>query len=173
MAKNADFESFLKDINPSETTISEASRLQNSLRDHLKTSENYKEIHRNTYLSGSYAKHTFIRPKKDSDSCDIDIIVETNHTIEDDPCTVLTELKDNLAERSCYKNVRIQNHSVGIEMSNFHIDVVPLAKDSKGMLYIGSSEDGQWRKTNPKGHISWSTDVNQEFSGDYKPLVKS
>ena len=55
MAKNADFESFLKDINPSETTISEASRLQNSLRDHLKTSENYKEIHRNTYLSGSYA----------------------------------------------------------------------------------------------------------------------
>lgn len=172
MAKNADFESFLKDINPSETTISEASRLQNSLRDHLKTSENYKEIHRNTYLSGSYAKHTFIRPKKDSDSCDIDIIVETNHTIEDDPCTVLTELKDNLAERSCYKNVRIQNHSVGIEMSNFHIDVVPLAKDSKGMLYIGSSEDGQWKKTNPKGHISWSTDVNQEFSGDYKPLVK-
>ena len=90
MANSADFESFLKDINPSESTIDEASRLHRNLRDHLKASETYGTVCKDTYLSGSYAKQTFIRPKKDTDSCDIDIIVETNRSINDSPqCCLL------------------------------------------------------------------------------------
>lgn len=89
MANSADFESFLKDINPSESTIDEASRLHRNLRDHLKASETYGTVCKDTYLSGSYAKQTFIRPKKGTDSCDIDIIVETNRSINDSPQCVL------------------------------------------------------------------------------------
>lgn len=172
MANNADFESFLKDINPSKSTIDEASRLHRNLREHLKTCDSYRNTHVDTYLSGSYAKQTFIRPKKDSDSCDIDIIVETTHSIDDSPYTVLYELEKAIRERSCYQNTRIQTHSVGVGMANFHLDVVPLAKDEDGLLYIGSRTDGTWKRTDPKGHISWSTEVNQGFDNDYKPLVK-
>lgn len=142
MTNSADFESFLKDINPSKSTIDEASRLHRNLRDHLKASETYGAICKDTYLSGSYAKQTFIRPKKDSDSCDIDIIVETNHSINDSPFCVLLELEDAIRERECYKNVRVQTHSIGIDMANFHLDVVPLVKDEDGLLYIGSKTDG-------------------------------
>lgn len=163
MANSADFESFLKDINPSKTTISEASRLHNNLRDYLKDSEAYKSIYSDSYLSGSYAKHTFIRPKKDSDSCDIDVVIETTHDTDEAPCDVLTELRDAILERPCYNNVRVQSHSVGIELANFHIDVVPLVKDQEGNLYIGSKDDGTWKRTDPKAHISWSTQVNNDF----------
>lgn len=109
---------------------------------------------------------------KDSDSCDIDVIVETNHSINDSPFCVLLELEDAIRERECYKNVRVQTHSIGIDMANFHLDVVPLVNDEDGLLYIGSKDDSEWRQTNPKEHLTWSTEVNKEFNGDYKPLVK-
>ena len=172
MANSADFESFLKDINPSKTTIEEASRLHRNLRDHLKESDTYGSVYQDTYLSGSYAKQTFIRPKKDSDGCDIDIIVETNHSIAVAPCNVLSELEGAIRERGCYQSVRMQTHSVGIDMANFHLDVAPLVKDEDGLLYIGSKDNGEWKQTNPKEHLTWTTEVNQGFNGDYKPLVK-
>lgn len=172
MASSADFESFLRDINPSKSTIDKASSLQRNLREHLRTCDSYRSTHVDTYLSGSYAKQTFIRPKKDSDSCDIDIIVETNRSTSDSPYTVLHELEQSIRERSCYQNTRIQTHSVGIDMANFHLDVVPLVKDEEGLLCIGSCSDGTWKQTNPKRHIRWSTEVNQEFDSNYKPLVK-
>ena len=172
MANSADFESFLKDINPSESTISEASRLHRNLRDHLQSCESYKSVYSNSYLSGSYAKHTFIRPKKNSDSCDIDVVVETTHDTDETPYNVLVELRNAILERSCYRNVRVQSHSVGIDLANFHIDVVPLVKDQEGNLYIGSKDEGTWQRTNPKAHISWSTQINNDFELNYKPLVK-
>lgn len=172
MANSTDFESFLKDINPSKSTIDEASRLHQSLRNHLKTCKSYKQIYIHSYLSGSYAKQTFIRPKKNSDSCDIDIVVEINRTTDDSPAFVLDELERALKLRSCYQNSTIQNHSVGIDMANFHLDVVPLVKDENGFLNIGSSKENIWKRTEPKKHISWTTDVNQGYENAYKPLVK-
>lgn len=172
MANSADFESFLKDINPSESTISEVSRLHRNLRGHLQSCESYKSAYSNSYLSGSYAKHTFIHPKKNSDSCDIDVVVETTHDTGETPYNVLAELRNAIPERSCYRNVRVQSHSVGIDLANFHIDVVPLVKDQEGNLYIGSKDEGTWQRTDPKAHISWSTQVNNDFELNYKPLVK-
>ena len=172
MANSADFKSFLKDINPNETTIKEASRLHRNLRDHLKESDAFAGVCLDTYLSGSYAKHTFIRPKTNSAACDIDIVVETSFSTADDPNAVLSELESAILERECYQNVRIQTHSVGIDMASFHLDVVPLVKDEDGLLYIGSSDDGGWMLANPKEHKAWSTEVNQGFGGNYKSLVK-
>lgn len=172
MANSRDFEFFLKDINPSKTTICEASRLHRTLRSYLKSSESYEKVYLDSYLSGSYAKHTFIRPEKDTDGCDVDVVVETTHDTSEAPYSVLSELRDALLERRCYKDVRIQSHSVGVELSGFHIDVVPLVKDEQRSLYIGSSNEGTWSKTNPRGHISWSAKVNRDFEENYKSLVK-
>lgn len=172
MANNTDFETFLKDINPSKSTIDEASRLHHSLREYLRTCDSYRSVYVDAYLSGSYAKQTFIRPKKDSDGCDIDVVIETNRSTGISPYDVLHELEQAIRTRGCYRNVRIQNHSVGIDMASFHLDVVPLVNDEDGALCIGSSQDGGWRCTDPKRHISWSSEVNQGFDNNYKPLVK-
>lgn len=172
MANSTDFESFLKDINPSKSTIDEASRLHQNLRNHLKTCESYKHIYVHSYLSGSYAKQTFIRPKKNSDCCDIDVVIETSRSTNDSPTFVLNELEKALKLRSCYQKTTIQNHSVGIDMASFHLDVVPLVRDENGFLNIGSSKEGTWKRTDPKKHISWTTEVNQGYENAYKPLVK-
>ena len=81
MSINEDFKKFLSDIEPSGSTVKEISSAQQSLRDYLSSHEVYSKHHLTTYLSGSYAKHTAIRPAKGDENRDVDIIVETNYTI--------------------------------------------------------------------------------------------
>ena len=48
-----------------------------------------------------------------------------------------------------------------------------IVDDNDDSLYwIGDSEKGGWILTDPKGHKNWSTEVNKDNSGKYKPLVK-
>lgn len=174
MAKQKDFNSFLSNIEPSSTTVQYISSVQNNLRDYLKTHDTYSVFYTDTFLSGSYAKHTSIRPAKSDKKRDVDIIVVTTHTENDNSADVLQELYDVLIESSTYGTATIQHHSVGIEMGQVSIDVVPVISDEidSDLYYIGDSETGTWSVTDPKGHKSWSTSVNQDNNNEYKPLVK-
>lgn len=79
MAKQTDFNKFLSNIEPSPTTVSYISSIQTNLREYLKNHEEYKKIHVDTFLSGSYAKHTSIRPVLGDKKRDVDIIVVTSY----------------------------------------------------------------------------------------------
>ena len=87
MAKQKDFNTFLNNIEPSNTTVSYISNVQNNLRDYLSNHPNYKSVHIQTFLSGSYAKHTSIRPKLYDGKRDVDIVVETSHYSSDNSTT--------------------------------------------------------------------------------------
>ena len=174
MAKQADFDAFLKNIEPSATTVSYISSIQNNLRTYLKDHESYKNVHEDTFLSGSYAKHTSIRPVLGDKKRDVDIIVVTTYPSDKSSIDVLNELQDVLTQKSDYSSSKIQHHSVGIDMSGISVDVVPVVVDENDdqLYYIGNSETGEWTVTDPKGHKSWSTEVNKSNDGKYKPLVK-
>ena len=174
MAKQADFDAFLKNIEPSATTVSYISSIQNNLRTYLKDNESYKSVHEDTFLSGSYAKHTSIRPVLGDKKRDVDIIVVTTYPSDKSSIDVLNELQDVLTQKSDYSSSKIQHHSVGIDMSGISVDVVPVVVDENDdqLYYIGNSETGEWTVTDPKGHKSWSTEVNKSNDGKYKPLVK-
>ena len=78
---NSTFADFLRDIEPSPSTKAASSSAQTSLRDFLKAHDSFKEVHLETFLSGSYKRDTAIRPKQvagDVARPDIDIIVVTN-----------------------------------------------------------------------------------------------
>ena len=79
MAKQKDFNTFLSNIEPSNSTVSYISSVQTNLRDYLASHQIYKKIHTQTFLSGSYAKHTSIRPKLYDGKRDVDIVVETSY----------------------------------------------------------------------------------------------
>lgn len=130
MANQQDFKSFLSNVEPSSSTVEYISSAQTNLRKYLKNHATYGSTHVDTFLSGSYAKHTSIRPVKNDRKRDVDIIVVTNHSKEDNPQIVLKELYDVLDESSTYVNARIQHHSVGIELGQISIDVVPVIADS-------------------------------------------
>lgn len=174
MAKQRDFDKFLSNIEPSSSTVQYVSSVQNNLRDYLENHSTYAMIHEDTFLSGSYAKHTSIRPCKSDKKRDVDIIVVTSHKSTDDSKKVLEELRDALLQSKTYETAKIQHHSVGIELSLVSVDVVPVIQDSDDdqLYYLGDSELGGWTKTDPKGHKSWSTKVNKENNSAYKPLVK-
>lgn len=161
MSKENDFEDFLRNIEPSPSTKKYVSGIQTRLRDYLEKHEDYKEKVIDTFLTGSYAKHTCIRPTKYDGKTDVDIIVVTNYTDIDDSKVVLDELYRVCKEK--YDKVTKQSRSIGIEMDGTDIDVVPMIEDKISEMYkIGNKEDGNWKKTNPKGHIEWCSDVNKK-----------
>lgn len=174
MAKQSDFNKFLSNIEPSPTTVSYISSIQTNLREYLKLHKEYKNIHVDTFLSGSYAKHTSIRPVLGDKKRDVDIVVVTSYMSDKSSIEVLEELKDVLLENSNYDTAVIQQHSVGIEMSGISIDVVPVIVDEEDdqLYYIGDVDSGEWSVTDPKGHKEWSTTVNKDNNNEYKPLVK-
>lgn len=174
MAKQVDFDAFLKNIEPSATTVSYISSIQTNLRSYLKNHKDYKEIHVDTFLSGSYAKHTSIRPATGDKKRDVDIIVVTSYSSSKNSSDVLNELKDTLVQKKDYSSAEVQHHSVGIDMSGISIDVVPVIvdEDDDQLYYVGDSDTGSWTVSDPKGHKAWSTEVNKNNNDKYKPLVK-
>ena len=46
MAKQKDFDSFISNIEPSKTTVSYISSVQNNLREYLENHSEYKDIHK-------------------------------------------------------------------------------------------------------------------------------
>lgn len=171
MSKERDFEKFLHNIEPSPTTKKYVSSIQTNLRDFLKSHKVYKEKVIETFLSGSYAKHTCIRPTKYDGKTDVDIVVVTNYTESNNSKDVLDELYKVCKEK--YNNVKKQSRSIGIEMEGTEIDVVPMIEDKIFSMYkIGNKKDGKWKKTNPKGHIEWCTRINQENHNKFVRIVK-
>lgn len=171
MSLQSDFQAFLSDIEPSRTTVSQISSAHTALRNYLSKHAGYRNHCVCTYLSGSYAKHTSVRPAKDDDNRDVDIIVETDYGPNANSANVIIELRDVLLDSPTYTSAHLQTHSVGISLSNLDIDVVPLATNG-GTFLIGCIDDGQWNETNPKEHIGWSTTVNSEYDSRFKPVVK-
>ena len=166
------FTEFLSDIEPSPTTKSNASSAHTELRDFLKDDEDFKEYHTNTFLSGSYKRNTAIRPRSkdgETERPDVDIIVETTHTLDDSPKEVVDLLYKTLKKE--YSDIRRQARSVGIESSKADMDVVPIIPDGT-MYLIPDRRQECWLSTNPPGHTTWTTETNETAGGRFKPLVK-
>ena len=121
------FEKFKSDIKPSSTTKANSQQAHENLRAYLRDHETYKDYHVETHLAGSYKRHTAIRPRSqdgETERPDIDILVTTTHTLEDDPQEVLDQLRDVLAQR--YKDVSKRSRSVHVSASLAEMDVVPI-----------------------------------------------
>ena len=171
MSRENDFERFLHNIEPSPTTKKYISSIQSNLREYLENHSTYKNKLIDTFLTGSYAKHTSIRPTKFDGKTDVDIVVVTNYTESDDSKEVLDELYKVCKEK--YLKVTKQSRSIGIEMQGIEVDVVPMIEDNlSGMYKIGIKKDGTWKKTNPKGHINWCINMNKDNNDKFVRIVK-
>ena len=119
MAKQSDFDKFLSNIEPSKSIVEYISSVQNNLRNYLKGHTKYSNVYVDSFLSGSYSKHTSIRPAKSDKKRDVDIIVVTSYSLDNDSKEVLEELLDILRESSVYKTSKLQHHSIGIVINQY------------------------------------------------------
>lgn len=172
MVPNARFLELLADIEPAPTTVAEASKAHNDVRQHLRGHAEFKTRWVGDFLAGSYSRDTAIRPKRSGDDVerpDVDIIMETCFSTSDRPDEVLQEVCDALED--AFTVERINKRSVRVITAKAEIDVVPVV--ASGDVYELPDRDlGYWKLTNPPGHNDWSRDRNTDFGGRFKPLVK-
>lgn len=174
MTPNARFLAFLKDIEPSPTTKSNASTAHTRLRSILETDPGLGLLHRHTFLSGSYKRDTAIRPRVkngDAERPDIDVIVVTTHNTYHDPVAVVDAVHAVLTRH--YTPTNRQARSVSVYSPLADMDVVPLIDPyDDGTYYIADRLQQSWLRTNPPGHTAWTTQMNQATDERFKRLVK-
>lgn len=139
----------------------------------LKYDANFAEYWEGSFLAGSYARDTAIRPKRVGDEyerADVDIILETNFTESDDPTAVLKVLA-KAASNQGYEVERINRRFIRVTTSKAEIDLVPVFKTWDAFKIADREIDG-WTPTNPPAHTIWSGERNSDFNGRFKPLVK-
>jgi len=171
------FQRFLSDIEPSATTKSNASSAHTSLRTHLEQHNVFSQYHLNTFLSGSYKRNTATRPIIVNGIVtrpDVDIIVVTLHTLSDSQRVVLDLLYSALKDKYGASCLTLNRRSIHVETALADLDTVPIIAPNgmEGTLYIPDRDLKQWLETNPPGHTTWTTEMNDTSGGRFKPLVK-
>lgn len=166
----------LAQIEPTTSQKSGAGRSHNHLRRLLDSGHMSRKIVR-SYLSGSYARDTAIRPLDD-----VDVIFEIDPagwstpilSSRPPPERVLETFATAIRRRYELSSVFGQRRSVRLELNHLDVDVVPaipLSSDS-GVIFVPDRNTGSWIKSSPLKHSSNATQVNSRRSGKFKPLVK-
>ena len=165
----SDFSKFLSSIQPGDPEVAAAKAAHEKVRAQLKDDSESKDAHEDTFLSGSYARHTAINEIND---VDVICILDIDHTVTQ-PEVVLAWVQSILARY--YKEPRLQGRSVGAEASKgVWLDIVPATPVSAedGPLWIPDRDARQWVQTHPKGQIAAATNKNKITNGYFVQSVK-
>ena len=169
MELTADFKAILSSIEPTSASVADAKVAHEKVRELLRTDEDFKEAHKDTFLSGSYARHTAIN---DINDVDLICLIDIDRTITA-PEVVLAWVQATLGKY--YAQTKRQGRSVGAQAAKgVWLDIVPATSmmSDDGPLWIPDREAKQWVATHPKGQIQAATDKNRHTDGYYVQVVK-
>jgi len=166
------FEKFLQSLELTRAQRDNASQQHKYMREELLKRLSLET----TFLTGSYARKTAVRPLND-----IDVFVvfkETDEVNPDNaPGDLLNTVKQTLEEIYPGKTSSPQARSVNIEFTQTGIsyDVVPafIDRDDPDIYRIPDLEASAWIATNPMTHKTISTEANEAANKKLKPLLKA
>lgn len=165
----SDFKALVSSIEPGAQHVKEAKAAHEKVREQLRTDAESKEAHKDTFLSGSYARSTAINDIKD---VDVICLLDIDQTIT--PPEVVLAWIDGILSRY-YKETKRQGRSVGVNAAkNVWLDIVPSSPMSanNGPLWIPDREAHEWVQSHPKGQITAAIDQNKATNGYYVQVVK-
>ncbi len=130
-----------------------------------------------SFLTGSYVRHTLISPLKEAD-IDVFVVLATDHynrhsAKADSQAGLLDELK--VALRQTYSrtpDISRNGQAVTIRFSDFLVDVIPAFNRRGGGYLIANSISKTWIATDPKVHVKLVADANALHNGDFVPVIK-
>jgi hypothetical protein len=164
-----DFKTFLSSLQPGDTDVAAAKAAHEKVREELRTDEESKEAHKDTFLSGSYARSTAIN---DINDVDVICVLDLDHRITE-PEVCLAWIQAILARH--YKETKRQGRSVGASAAKgVWLDIVPatLVSADDGPLWIPDREAREWVQTHPKGQIAAGVSKNKATNGYFVQVVK-
>ena len=163
-------EQFIAGLQISEREEEDARRQRDVLRRVLERPLSVREF----VISGSFSRHTAIRPLHD-----IDLFVVLDpyahaRLADGAPLAVLTEIQRVLDAAYQNKHSIIQNRSVNIAFAGTGLafDVVPAFPDGAGYR-IPDRDTNTWIRTNPRIHSDHAEAANERAGRMAKPLVKA
>ncbi|TMQ07565.1 MAG: nucleotidyltransferase [Deltaproteobacteria bacterium] len=168
-----------RDLAPSSAQREAASRSQNFIRDLLNTGHMGKRIV-DSYLIGSYARHTALHPL---DDVDIVFVIDPSAWqsllgkwlgVLPHPEKLLQSFARAIRDRYEGSTVRVQTRSVGLKMHHLDIDAVPAVAHPKNpdWIRIPCRRTAGWIATAPKIHSAEATAINKRLGGRFLPLVR-
>ena len=169
MELTADFKAFLSSIEPSDADVADAKAAHEKLRQQLRTDKEFKDAHKDTFLSGSYARDTAINDINDVDTI---CVVDIDRSITE-PEVVLAWTQAILGKY--YAKTTRQGRSVRAEAAKgVCLDIVPatLIAVDDGPLWIPDRDAHEWVTTHPKGQIQAKTIKNTATNGYYVQVIK-
>lgn len=167
----------VRSVEPTAAQKDRARASHNRLRELLDTGQMESRII-NSYLSGSYARDTALKPIDD-----VDIIFEIDPSrwhrsfllsTRPSPDRVLESFATAIRRRYPNSSVYGQRRSVRLQLHHIDIDVVPAAQHETdpAMICVPDREADEWIKSCPRRHAEMATQVNAKRGGKFKPLIK-
>lgn len=158
--------------------------LVESLKKELKILPTEDEENKPSYfLTGSYRRHTMIRPPKD---VDLFLVLDSGEYKDEDldelitPSALIQKLKSTLEkifEDDSDITIEEQRHSVTVIYSEtFSIDVIPAFETDDGKAFmipdVEDGNEGTYIVSNPKIHFKYINDVNEKTAVNSKKCFK-
>lgn len=164
------------DLEPTPLQKSAASRSHNYLRDQMATGTMGGRI-LDSYLSGSYARKTAIRPLED---VDIIFLLDKSKWSRGilipsmpSPSVVLRSFADALRYRYDKSGTFQQRRSIRLELNHLDIDCVPaISIAGSDFILVGDRKKDEWIKSSPKLHAAALTKANGLCEGCAVPAIK-
>jgi hypothetical protein len=124
-----------------------------------------------TFLMGSYKRHTIIAPLSKAD-VDIFVVLDHRHLERTGPYLILERIRELLRAANLVSGIRPDAPAVTVTFDDFKVDVVPgFNRPPDGYLIPEPSLKG-WLPTDPKKHIGiWSRE-NENHAGKLVTLLK-
>jgi hypothetical protein len=126
-----------------------------------------------SFLTGSYSRHTIIAPLKEAD-IDIFIVLNLSYYYDlDGPASLLDKVKRVLKKTyPTTPDISRNGQAVTIQFTDFMVDVVPgFYREGEGYS-IPNSITRNWISTDPKKHVEIMAKANFIHEGDLVPLIK-
>lgn len=171
---------FISNLELTDGERDDASRQHKNLRDGL-AQKLELDPDFNTFLTGSYARSTAIRPLKDIDVFCVLKCTDKFDEIQLAPAKALATIKSALQSIYNGKVAEPQRRSMNIEFSGTGIayDVVPAFIDEEAkkvdeeVFFIPDVDQSQWIRSNPRVHKRKSVAANENAGSELKPLTKA
>jgi len=161
---------YLENISLPDSQIASAQRSNNTLRDYLVNDSYFGGFTTDTFLNGSYARRTVIRPIRD---VDIIVVVDTDW-MKADPSRAMESLRRKLSQHYDEFRTRRKRRAVRVSLSDIDLDVVlAVAPDGPDQpLLIPDREQRSWIKTWPRRQMTLVGVLGARAGGNYTRLVR-
>ncbi len=177
------FDKYLENIEPNKKYKKYAIKAHSRVREHLEDSDSsFCKYVSDSYLYGSYARHT-----AEGDIKDVDIVLITDFNTSDDehkPSIIIPKLRKELnqfynnpkATKPNRKSIQVIDPLPDEDDAHLTLDIIPavLTNTLDDEIFVPDTEDDKWVLSHPKGHISFTSNLNSDDVGNgmFVPLVK-